>query len=83
MICRVDGKGRILIPKEVREKLGIRSLVKLRVEKDRLILIPVNDPLEELTANVVKGTSDVAREIRGLRRVAEREALREVESRWS
>lgn len=82
-IGRVDSKGRILIPKEIREVLGIKNLVKLRVEEGKLVITPVADPLEELIANVVKGTSDVAQEIRSLRRLAEEEAIQRLRERWS
>ncbi len=83
IIGRVDSKGRILIPKEIREELGIKNLVKLRVEEGRLVITPIVDPLEELTANVAKGTSNVAQEIRRLRRLAEEEAMRRLRERWS
>ncbi len=82
-IGRVDSKGRILIPKEIREELGIKNLVKLRVEEGKLVITPIVDPLEELTANVVKGTSNVAQEIRRLRRLAEEEAVQRLRERWS
>ena len=83
LTVRVDSKGRILIPKEVRERLGIKGAVKLKVEENRIIVTPLADPLEALTASVIKGTSDVAREIRALRRAAEEEALRRLSERWS
>ncbi|ARM76686.1 AbrB/MazE/SpoVT family DNA-binding domain-containing protein [Acidianus manzaensis] len=35
---RVDEKGRILIPKEVREKLNITNVVKLKVENNMIII---------------------------------------------
>ncbi len=37
----VDGKGRIYIPKDIRDKLGIKSgdEVKLVVEGDRLVIL--------------------------------------------
>ncbi len=82
-VAKVDSRGRVLIPKEVREKLKIRGMVKLRVEGNKLILVPITDPLEELTANVVRGTINVAQEIREFRRVAEEEALRRLKERWS
>ncbi len=82
ILVRADGKGRIVIPKEVRERLGITSVVKLKVEDDKLIVIPVHNPLEELKASVMEGTRDVATEIRALGRAARTETLREARSRW-
>ncbi len=73
---RVDDKGRILIPKEIREKLGIKNIVKIKVEGDKLVITPIRDPLHILTASVMKGTRDVASEIRSLRRAAEEEAFK-------
>lgn len=80
---RVDDKGRILIPKEIREKLGIKSIVKIKVEGDKLVITPIRDPLHILTASVVKGTRDVASEIKSLRGAAEEEALKGLDERWS
>ncbi|WP_338598806.1 AbrB/MazE/SpoVT family DNA-binding domain-containing protein [Sulfolobus tengchongensis] len=39
---RVDEKGRILIPKEVRDKLNLSSKVKLIVEDDKIIIKKVD-----------------------------------------
>jgi bifunctional DNA-binding transcriptional regulator/antitoxin component of YhaV-PrlF toxin-antitoxin module len=79
MLLRVDGKGRILIPRALREKLGIGRLVRARVEEGRIVIEPVGDPLELLEKAVVKGTEDVEREIGELRRVAEAELRKLVE----
>ena len=83
MLVRVDGKGRLVIPKELRERLGIRGLVRLRVQGDKLVVEPVRDPLEALEASVVEGTRDVAREIEELRRRALEGARRGLAERWS
>ena len=83
IMVRVDDKGRILIPKEIREKLGIKNIVKIKVEGDKLVITPIRDPLHILTASVVKGTRDVASEIKSLRRAAEEEALKGLDDRWS
>jgi len=83
IMARVDDKGRILIPKEIRDRLGIKNMVKIRVEEDKIVIIPVRDPLHLLTASVVKGTRDVASEIRSLRRTAEEEAFKGLDERWS
>jgi AbrB family looped-hinge helix DNA binding protein len=73
MLLKVDGKGRVLIPRALREKLGIGRLVRARVEEGRIVIEPVGDPLELLERAVVKGTEDVEREVGELRRIAEAE----------
>ncbi|MGQ9469822.1 MAG: AbrB/MazE/SpoVT family DNA-binding domain-containing protein [Nitrososphaerales archaeon] len=78
-LARVDEKGRLVLPLKVRRELKIRNMVKISVEKGRAILTPVEDPLETLGKIVVKGTKDVEKEIRRLRRMAEKEILKEVE----
>lgn len=71
LLLKVDEKGRILIPRALREKLGIGRLVRARVEEGRIVIEPVEDPLEPLEKAVVKGTEDVEREIGELRGIAE------------
>jgi AbrB family looped-hinge helix DNA binding protein len=71
LLLKVDEKGRILIPRALREKLGIGRLVRARVEEGRIVIEPVEDPLELLEKAVVKGTEDVEREIGELRGIAE------------
>jgi AbrB family looped-hinge helix DNA binding protein len=79
LLLKVDEKGRILIPRALREKLGIGRLVRARVEEGRIVIEPVEDPLELLEKAVVKGTEDVEREIGELRRIAEAELRKLVE----
>jgi len=50
--------------------------VHVKVEGDKLIIRPIKDPIEELASHVTQGTTDVEKEIRGLREVALKEALR-------
>ena len=78
VLVKVDRKGRIVIPAGIRRELSIRNLVKIRVEGGVVTLEPLEDPLRSVEKFVVKGTRDVEREMRGLRRAAEREAFREV-----
>ncbi len=82
LILKVDEKGRVLIPAKIRKALGVRRAVKLYVEKGKIILEPIADPLEELAATVIKGTRDVESEIAELRRIAEKKAVEEVKRRW-
>jgi AbrB family looped-hinge helix DNA binding protein len=76
LLLKVDKKGRMLIPKALRERLGLRSVVRAKVEEGRIVLEPVRDPIELLEKAVVKGTEDVEKEIVELRGVAERELRR-------
>lgn len=69
-ISRIDEKGRILIPAQMRRKLS-SGIVRLRVEGDKIIIEPIKDPIERLVMAVKKGTKDVSEEIRGLRKIAE------------
>ncbi len=78
-LAKVDDKGRLVLPLKVRRELKIRNMVEIRVEKGKVILTPVEDPLESLRKIVVRGTKDVEKEIRRMRRMAEKELLKEVE----
>jgi len=76
-LVRMDEKGRVLIPLKIRRRLGMKNLVRIRVEGEKVILEPVPDPLDIIKGLVVKGTEDVEREIRGLRKIAERQLFEE------
>ncbi len=78
VISRIDEKGRILIPAHMRRKLSSK-IVRLRVEGDRIIIEPVRDPIERLVMSVKRGTKDVSKEIRRLRKVAEEHLAGEVD----
>jgi AbrB family looped-hinge helix DNA binding protein len=71
LTAKVDRKGRIVIPAEVRREVGLSKRVRVKVEKGRVVLEPIEDPLKSLEKIVVKGTSNVERDIRRLRRAAE------------
>lgn len=75
---RVDGRGRIVLPKEFRERLGVREgdEVVLMLRGDRIILVRAEDPFRVLES--ILGDLTFSRD---LRRIAEREALREVEEK--
>lgn len=75
---RVDQKGRIVIPSNIRKKFNIKNIVKIIVKEGEITLKPVEDPLKSLEKLVVKGTTDVEKEIQRLRRIAERELQKEV-----
>lgn len=46
VVVSVDKRGRMLIPAKIRRMLNIKSAVKLTVENDKLVLEPIEDPLE-------------------------------------
>ncbi|MCD6088793.1 AbrB/MazE/SpoVT family DNA-binding domain-containing protein [Candidatus Bathyarchaeota archaeon] len=75
---KVDQKGRIVIPSNIRKKFNIKNIVKIIVKEGEITLKPVEDPLKSLEKLVVKGTTDVEKEIQRLRRIAERELQKEV-----
>ena len=70
---KVDRRGRIVIPLNIRRRFNIRNIVKIVVKGEEIVLKPVEDPLESLKKLVLKGTTDVEKEIRRLRKVAEHE----------
>jgi len=74
---KVDRKGRIVIPSNIRRQFNIKNLVKIIVKEGEITLKPVEDPLKTLEKLVVKGTTDVEKDIQRLRRVAERELQKE------
>ncbi len=57
ILVRVDRRGRIVIPSEVRRSLGIGRVVRLRVREGRIILEAVKDPVERLMELVSKAPS--------------------------
>ncbi len=44
MVATVDDRGRVTLPKEFREALGIRRRVKIRKEGERIVIEPA-DPV--------------------------------------
>jgi len=74
---KVDQKGRIVIPSNIRKKFNIKNIVKIIVKEGEITLKPVEDPLKSLEKLVVKGTTDVEKEIQRLHRIAERELQKE------
>lgn len=41
IVVRVDRRGRLVIPKELREKFGIRDYVEISVEGNKIIIRPI------------------------------------------
>mgnify|MGYP000477533812 CR=1 FL=1 len=82
LILNVDKKGRILIPSEIRARLGIKNAVNVRVENGKLIIEPIRDPIDFLTSSVIRGTTDVELQINELRKAAFKKAMEKVDERW-
>jgi len=81
-IVKIDKKGRIVIPKSFRESIDLKKVAKIRLEGKKLIIEPVEDPLEGLKKNVKVEISDIESSISELRKLSE-EKLREVsKERW-
>ena len=74
---KVDRKGRIVIPSNIRRQFNIKNIVKIIVKGGEITLKPIEDPLKSLEKLVVKGTTDVEKEIQRLHRIAERELQKE------
>ncbi len=53
-VVRIDNRGRIIIPSEIRKMLGLQKAVKLRVEGKKIVIEPLEDPFEELSKLVEK-----------------------------
>jgi len=82
LILKIDDKGRILIPVHIRREIGLKRVVKVRVEGRKLVIEPIEDPIEILTETVLKGSTDIEKEVKDLRSIAEKEALKRVKERW-
>lgn len=76
-ILRVDSKGRVVIPSEIRKSLSIGRAVKLRVRDKSIIIEPVEDPLEELSKLVEKVTIKASTEPWRLSEVASNQLMKE------
>jgi AbrB family looped-hinge helix DNA binding protein len=51
-LAKVDERGRLVIPSEIRRHLRIGSTVRLQEKEGKLELIPVSDPLKNLKGSV-------------------------------
>lgn len=75
---KVDDKGRIQLPKKIRERLGIKDTVKASVKGHSLIIEPEEDPLEELAEIIQTRFSDFEKEFPALRKAAEQQLFKEL-----
>jgi len=77
LTLKVDSKGRVQIPKEVREKVGIRDQVSATVEGGNITIEPVEHILDRLANEVRFNFGSVEESLPKLRRAAERELLKQ------
>ena len=76
LIVSVDSKGRVVIPAEVRRKLGIERTVKMIVKEGRIIIEPIRNPIEYLRS-IVELKIVASQELEKISRIAEKQ-LRKV-----
>ena len=74
---RVDDRGRISIPSEVRKLLGIKRYVRIRVADSKIILEPVRDPLDDLSDLITEITVKASQKPEELSKLAYEELMRE------
>jgi bifunctional DNA-binding transcriptional regulator/antitoxin component of YhaV-PrlF toxin-antitoxin module len=60
----VDNKGRVLIPKEVPDKVGLRvgGKARLKIEKEKIIIMPPISPeefIKEMEGCIREGTPTI------------------------
>jgi AbrB family looped-hinge helix DNA binding protein len=70
---KVDPKGRVQIPKRVREELGIRKGVNATIENRIVKIEPVENILDRLSKNVKFKFKSVKTDMPNLRKTAEGE----------
>ena len=77
IILELDGKGRLTIPKKLRETLNIMRKVLVINAGDHLKVVPLpSDPLE-----VLEGALDLKKPFKELRRQAELSAEKEAKGK--
>ncbi|RLE89202.1 MAG: AbrB family transcriptional regulator [Thermoprotei archaeon] len=72
LIVSVDSKGRVVIPAEVRRKLGIERTVKMIVKEGRIIIEPIRNPIEYLRS-IVELKIVASQEPEKISRIAEKQ----------
>jgi len=71
-ILQVDERGRLTIPRKIREKIGIERRLFLEVAEDHLKLRPLKDPLAELKGSLTSSFS-----FKELRKISEEQFVKE------
>ncbi len=73
----VDNKGRIHLPKKLRERLGLQKVAKATISDNKLVIEPASDPLDELAAQLDFTFTSIADELPSLKRIAEKQLIKE------
>ncbi len=73
----VDSKGRIHLPKKLRERLGLQKVAKATISDNKLVIEPASDPLDELAAQLDFTFTSIADELPSLKRIAEKQLIKE------
>lgn len=77
VVLKVDSKGGIQIPKEVRDKLGIKNEVNATVEDGVITFEPVERILDRLQNEVKFNFRSVKESLPKLRKAAEKELFKQ------
>ena len=77
-VLHVDDRGRVVIPSDVREKLGIKRYVKMYVKDGKVILEPVKDIFEEISNLIVEVKIKASLEPSKLSQIASQQLIKEV-----
>jgi AbrB family looped-hinge helix DNA binding protein len=78
LLLKVDSKGRIQIPKKIRERLRIGDEVSATIDDKRIIFEPTEHILDRLAKEVKFNFKSVHKDMPKLRKAAERELLKQV-----
>lgn len=76
-IVKVDSKGRIIIPGDLRKKAGIKNLVSVTMHEDHVAVYSEKDPFDEIAENIKIDVKNIRKEAVMLSKIAEKE-LRKV-----
>jgi AbrB family looped-hinge helix DNA binding protein len=76
LALKVDSKGRIQVPKELREELRIGKEVSVRIEGGTMTIEPFERIFDRLANEVTFNFKSVATELPNLRKAAEEEMLK-------
>ncbi|MGI0083645.1 MAG: AbrB/MazE/SpoVT family DNA-binding domain-containing protein [Nitrososphaerales archaeon] len=76
----MDDKGRLHIPKEIRDRLGLRSgqVLKWRIEGESLVVEPALSVFDRLANSAKCNFGNLEKVLPKLRRAAEKQGRREV-----
>ncbi len=76
-ILKVDKKGRLQLPKEMRERLGVGEEVYALVDHGELVIRPSSSLLDEMAKQVKFNYTGVERALPRLRKAATRQLLKD------